>query len=105
MIMETGLYFWLGLRVWRLSFEPVGFGHGSGMRTDRSARRGLAIAVGIAAIFDLTGAITYRVMHPILPDPPPRKTDPFQSAMATILSAHRDAVTHARDKSGVTLAE
>ncbi len=75
------------------------------MRTDRSARRVLAVAMGIAAIFDLTGAITYRVMHPILPDPPLRDADPFQSAMATILSAHRDAVTHARDKSGVTLAE
>jgi hypothetical protein len=75
------------------------------MRTDKSARRVLAVAMGIAAIFDLTGAITYRVMRPILPDPPPRDADPFQSAMATILSAHRDAVTHARDKSGVTLAE
>jgi|CZKT01.1.fsa_nt_gi hypothetical protein len=59
--------------------------------------------MGIVAIFDLTGAITYRVMRPILPEPPPRKADPFQSAMATILSAHRDAVTHARSTSGVSL--
>jgi hypothetical protein len=61
--------------------------------------------MGIAAIFDLTGAITYRVLHPILPDPPKRDADPFQSAMGTILSAHRDAVTRTRDQSGVALTE
>jgi hypothetical protein len=59
--------------------------------------------MGIAAIFDVTGATTYWAMRPILPEPPQRKTDPFQSAMTTILSTHRDAVTHARDKSGVVL--
>jgi hypothetical protein len=61
--------------------------------------------MGIASIFDLTGAVTYRLLHPILPEPPRRDTDPFQSAMGTILSAHRDAVTRARDKSGVALTE
>jgi hypothetical protein len=74
------------------------------MRTDRSARRVLAFTMGIAAIFDLTGAVTYRVLHPTLPDPPKRDADPFQSAMGTILSAHRDAVTRKRDQSGVALA-
>ncbi len=60
--------------------------------------------MGIAAIFDVTGATTYWATRPILPEPPQRNADPFQSAMATILSAHRDAVSRARGKSGVMLA-
>lgn len=70
------------------------------MRTDKSARRALAVTVGVASIFDLTGAITYRLVHPILPEPPLRDADPFQSAMSTILSSHRDAVTPTPDTSG-----
>lgn len=71
------------------------------MRTDRSARRVLAFTMGVASIFDLTGAVTYRLLHPLLPEPPKRDKDPFQSAMCTIVSAHRDAVTRTRDKSGM----
>ncbi|HEY7144307.1 MAG TPA: hypothetical protein VH637_08675 [Streptosporangiaceae bacterium] len=64
----------------------------------------LAFRLGIAAIFDLTGAVTYRLLHPILPEPPKRDVDPFQAAMRTITSARRDAVARARGKSSVALA-
>ena len=76
------------------------------MPTDRSARRVLAIAMGIAAIFDLTGSTVYRTMRPVLPPSPPRQEDqdPFLSAMSTIMTAYRDAVGRAPKESGETLA-
>ncbi|HBW20739.1 MAG: hypothetical protein ACLPN6_02175 [Streptosporangiaceae bacterium] len=76
------------------------------MPTDRSARRVLAFAMGIAAIFDLTGTAVYRTFRPVLPpSPPPEETeDPITAAMSTIMSAHRDAVMRARDESGGSLA-
>jgi hypothetical protein len=75
------------------------------MPTDRSARRVLSIAMGIAAIFDLTGMTVYRTMRPVLPPSPPQADDqdPFGSAMSTIMSAHREAAGRARDESGETL--
>jgi hypothetical protein len=75
------------------------------MPTDRSARRVLSIAMGIAAIFDLTGMTVYSTMRPVLPPSPPRADDqdPFGSAMSTIMSAHREAAGRARDESGETL--
>jgi hypothetical protein len=75
------------------------------MPTDRSARRVLSIAMGIAAIFDLTGMTVYRTMRPVLPPTPPRQDDqdPFLSAMSTIMTAHREAVGRAHDESGETL--
>ena len=74
------------------------------MRTDRSARRTLAFTMGIAAIFDRTGAAIDRIIRPSLPATPPRGTDaaPFTSAMSTIMAAH-EAVLRAHDESGVTL--
>jgi hypothetical protein len=76
------------------------------MPTDRSARRVLSIAMGIAAIFDLTGMTVYATMRPVLPPSPPRqddRDDPFRSAMSTITAAHREAAGRARDESGETL--
>ncbi|HEY2552052.1 MAG TPA: hypothetical protein VGI64_15905 [Streptosporangiaceae bacterium] len=75
------------------------------MRTDRPDRRALAFTMGVAAIFDLTGATIYRIIRPRLPATPPRGTDadPFTSAMSTIMAAHHEAVLRAHDESGVTL--
>jgi hypothetical protein len=66
----------------------------------------LSIAMGIAAIFDLTGMTVYRTMRPVLPPSPPRPEDhddPFVSAMSTIMAAHREAAGRARNESGDTL--
>jgi hypothetical protein len=76
------------------------------MAIGRSARRVLATAMGIAAIFDLTGTTVYRTMRPVLPPSPPKSDDQdlFLSAMSTIMAAHRDAVSgRAHDESGETL--
>jgi hypothetical protein len=60
--------------------------------------------MGIAAIFDLTGATLYRTMRPVLPPSPPRDNqDPFTAAMSTIMAAKPDAVSRAREESGETL--
>src|SRR5579875_2456743 len=66
------------------------------MPTNRSARRMLALRLGIAATFDLTGAVIYRALRSNLPPSPPQEADPFRSAMATILAAHREAVMGVR---------
>jgi hypothetical protein len=75
------------------------------MPTDGSARRVLSFTMGISAIFDLTGATILRLARHSLPEPPPpgSRPDPFDAAMDTIMSAHREVVVQARDKSGVTL--
>jgi hypothetical protein len=74
------------------------------MPTNRSARRVLSFAMGIAAIFDLTGTTLYRTMRPVLPPSPPRDPqDPFSAAMSTIMTAQPEAVSRARDESGETL--
>jgi hypothetical protein len=73
------------------------------MPTNRSARRILAFAMGIAAIFDLTGAALYRTMRPVLPPRPPRDDqDPFTAAMSTIMAAKPDAACRAQHESGET---
>jgi hypothetical protein len=76
------------------------------MPTVMTPRRVLAFTMGIAAIFDLTGATVYRTMRGVLPPAPPapdRGTDPFRAAMGTILSAHHDAMADTRDESGAAL--
>jgi hypothetical protein len=90
------------------------------MPTVRSPRRGarrlgalrlrprgvLAVTMGIAAIFDLTGATVYRMMRGVLPPAPPAEddgSDPFRAAMGTIISAHHDAMVDAHDESGTAL--
>jgi hypothetical protein len=74
------------------------------MPTNRSARRVLSFAMGIAAIFDLTGTTLYRTMRPVLPPSPPRTSqDPFSAAMSTIMAAKPEAVSRAQDESGETL--
>jgi len=74
------------------------------MPTNRSARRVLSFAMGIAAVFDLTGATLYRTMRPVLPPSPPRDDqDPFSAAMSTIMTAKPEAASRARDESGETL--
>src|SRR5262249_45672706 len=72
-------------------------GHTSFMPTDRSGRRqhrGLSFALGLSAIFDLTGAAIFRIVRPNLPTPLPigSRPDPFRSAMDTIMAAHREVV-------------
>jgi hypothetical protein len=60
--------------------------------------------MGIAAIFDLTGATIYRTMRPVLPPSPPRDDqDPFSAAMSTIMTAKPEAASRAQDESGETL--
>jgi len=75
------------------------------MLTVGSARRVLSMTTGISAIFDMTGAVIFRLVRSSLPEPPPRgsRPDPFRAALDTIMAAHREVVVHARDKSGVTL--
>ena len=82
----------------------MGHGHAPGMPTNRSARRVLGLAMGLAAVFDLTGFTLYRTMRPVLPPSPPRDDqDPFSAAMSTIMTAQPEAVSRARDESGEAL--
>jgi hypothetical protein len=78
------------------------------LRTPRLGPRGvLAFAMGIAAIFDLTGATVYRTMRSVLPPAPltgDDGSDPFRAAMGTIISAHHDALVDAGDESGAALS-
>jgi hypothetical protein len=71
------------------------------MATDGSARRVLSVTTGISAMLDVTGATVFRVVRPVLPEPPPRESrpDPFRAAMDTIMAAHREVVGHAPDHS------
>jgi hypothetical protein len=75
------------------------------MPTDRSGRRVQSFTMGLSAIFDLTGATIFRMARSNLPEPPPAVTrsDPFQSAMDTIMAAHREVIAGTSDRSGVTL--
>jgi hypothetical protein len=79
------------------------------LRKPRLGPRGvLAFAMGIAAIFDVTGATVYRTMRGVLPPAPARDddgTDPFRAAMHAIVSSHRDAMVAAGDESGAALPE
>jgi hypothetical protein len=60
--------------------------------------------MGIAAVFDLTGANLYKTMRPVLPPSPPRDPqDPFSAAMSTIMTAKPEAVSRAQDESGEAL--
>ena len=59
--------------------------------------------MGIAAIFDVTGATVYRTMRGVLPPAPAREddgSDPFRAAMDAIISSHHDALVAAGDESG-----
>jgi hypothetical protein len=72
----------------------------------KSARRVISTAMGIASIFDPTGTAVYRGMRPVVPSGPASREDsqdPFESAMRTLMAAHRDAVGRADEESGVTL--
>jgi hypothetical protein len=59
--------------------------------------------MGIAAIFDLTGATLYRTMRPVLP-PSPRRDghDPFTAALSTIMAAKPNAAGRAQREGGET---
>ena len=72
------------------------------MQTDRSAQRIAAFSLGTAAIFDLTGAVIYRALRGALPAPPPPESAAgvFSESAATIREAHREAISHARGRSG-----
>jgi hypothetical protein len=72
------------------------------MQTDFS-RRFAALALGTTAIFDVTGAVIYRVLRAGLPPPPPPDEGggPFQQATRELRDAHHEAITRARRK-GVT---
>jgi hypothetical protein len=69
------------------------------VRKPRLGPRGvLAFAMGIAAIFDVTGATVYRIMRGVLPPAPARDddgSDPFRAAMQTIVGSHHDALVAA----------
>jgi hypothetical protein len=82
-----------------------GAGTTSVMPTDRSGRRVQSFTMGLSAIFDLTGTAIYRMVRSNLPEPPPigARPDPFQSAMDTIMAAHREVIMRTHHKSGVTL--
>jgi hypothetical protein len=74
------------------------------LRKPRLGSRGvLAFSMGIAAIFDVTGAMVYRTMRGVLPPAPARDdddSDPFRAAMDAIVSSHHDAMVAASDESG-----
>jgi uncharacterized iron-regulated membrane protein len=85
-------------------FGGLPIGHQFGMPTNRSARRVLSLAMGIAATFDLTGLTLYETMRPVLPPSPPRaQHDPFSAAMSTIMAAMPEAASRAPEESGETL--
>ena len=84
----------------------------SGMPMVRKPRLGprgaLAFTMGIAAIFDVTGAMVYRTMRGVLPPAPVRdddSSDPFRAAMEAIVSSHHDAMVAAGDESRTALPE
>jgi hypothetical protein len=60
----------------------------------------LAFVMGIAAIFDLTGATVYRTMREVLPPAPAPEdgSDPFRAAMRTIMTSYHDAMEAADDR-------
>ncbi len=74
------------------------------MATDRSPRRILSAAMGITAIFDLTGMTVYQRMRPVLPPSPPHPddADPFTAAMITIMSARPQSTGPPPEGSGET---
>jgi hypothetical protein len=76
------------------------------VRLPRLGPRGvLAFVMGIAAIFDLTGATVYRTMRGVLPPAPAPEdgSDPFRAALLTIMSSHHDAMVAAGDENGAAL--
>lgn len=74
------------------------------MPTDRSARRVLSAAMGIAAIFDLAGMTVYQKMRPVLPPSQPHGADdePFAAALSMIMAARPQAAERVHDESGET---
>ena len=74
------------------------------MPTDRSARRVLSAAMGLAAIFDLTGMTVYQRMRPVLPPSRPRGTDeePFAAALTMIMAARPQRAERVHGESGET---
>lgn len=70
------------------------------MQTDRS-RRLAALALGAASIFDLTGAVIYRVFRSSLPPAPLNDAEgPFQQATRELRAAQREAVNRTRRLAG-----
>ncbi len=63
----------------------------------------VALALGIATIFDVTGAVVYRVLAASLPPaPPPPANGPFQQASEDLMAAYTEAVSHGRPGGEVT---
>ncbi len=73
------------------------------MQTDRT-RRLVWMALGSAAVFDVTGAGIYRVVRAVLPAPPATAVDPFQEATRELLHARRDAMRAAGEEDVTRLA-
>ncbi len=72
------------------------------MQTDRSAHRIAAFPLPTAAVFDLTGAVIYRVVRSGLPEPPPNPEAgaAFRDSAAILRDAHREASSHASGRGG-----
>lgn len=53
-----------------------------------------ALALGSTAVFDITGALIYRVLRSSLPPPPPRGAGggPFEQATRELRAAQREAI-------------
>lgn len=69
------------------------------MQTE-SSHRFAALALGTTAIFDVTGAVIYRVLRAGLPPPPPPDSaaGPFRQATRELRDAHHEAISRARAK-------
>jgi hypothetical protein len=76
------------------------------MPTERPAHRFASFSLGTTAIFDLTGAVIYRILRASLPPAPPETLEagPVLRATRVISEAHREVAMRARGKSNPTSA-
>jgi hypothetical protein len=72
------------------------------MQTDRP-RKLVSLALGSTALFDITGAVIYRIVRSGLPPPGAPPASPFKQATAALLEARHEAITQTRAKQGVSL--
>jgi hypothetical protein len=70
------------------------------MPTEKPANRLASFSLGTTAIFDLTGAVIYRMLRAGLPPAPPetQRAAPLLRATRVISEAHREVASRARGK-------